>query len=320
MEDYVLEHAGQYAASLGIMPPRFTRRGNDLVMISALPTGRGETARPSAENPVGSIAAFAQKNFYREMTRRLKGVLRLLEKDGFLPENSGCRIFCNSRLPEKELAVRAGLGARGKNGLVIIPGAGSLVVLGGIVFSEQGVRAARGSPAEKTGSGGEDFAGVCGNCAACLSACPTGAIRAPGRIDLGLCIQAYAARELPAPKKVRDAWGITLYGCGICQAACPHNAKPPPAAHTSHGVLGPSVPLEKILACADSELRKSLFRGTALDMSWISPLALKRGAIYAAARQKAEKLLPLLARYEQHPHILLRQAADWAAAHIRESH
>ena len=110
-------------------------------MMSALPCGRGEEAFPSAEYPVGSLAAFAQKNFYRELTQRLKRLLSLAGKDssGYKTAAKGARVFCNSRLPEKQLAVRAGLGAQGKNSLVIIPGAGSLVVLGGIFIPLRGI-------------------------------------------------------------------------------------------------------------------------------------------------------------------------------------
>jgi epoxyqueuosine reductase len=310
MEDYMLERLRAHAAGLGLAAPRLSVHEGKPLMISALPTGPGERARPSAENPVGSLAAFAQKNFYREMAHRLAGLLRLLWKDGLLPEKAGCRIFCNSRLPEKELAVRAGLGAQGKNSLVILPGAGSLFVLGGIVFPA-------GLPClEKSEAAPARTGGPCGDCDACLRACPVGAISGNTGVDRRLCIQAYTAEERPVPPEVREKWGITLYGCPVCQEVCPHNKKAPPAADTARGLLGPAIALEKILACPEAELRKTLFRGSALDMAWISPLALKRNALLAAAHQKAKKLLPLLARYERHPNPLLRETAAWAAARI----
>jgi epoxyqueuosine reductase len=293
----------EYALSLGLAPPRFTIHDGKPVMISALPTGRGEEARPSAENPVGSIAAFAQKNFYREMTRRLRQLLRFLEEKGFHVK-AECRIFCNSRLPEKEIAFRAGLGVQGRNSLLIIPGGGSLFVLGGIVFPEgfAGIAESAPSPA---GAGS-----LCGNCDACVRACPTGAIRENGRVDRELCIQAYTAEERPVPPEVRGKWGITLYGCAVCQNVCPHNKRAPRAADTVYGCLGPSFPLEKILACAVPEIRKSLFRGSVLDMSWISPAALKRNALLAADSQKAIRLLPLIQACTRDAHPLVREEAE----------
>ncbi|MDR1933820.1 MAG: iron-sulfur protein [Spirochaetales bacterium] len=298
----LIRDIAEYAGQLGLWAPRFTRHEGKTLMISALPCGRGKEARPDSGHPVGSIAAFAQKNYYRELVERLRRLLRL-RRGG--EEPAGARIFCNSRLPEKDLAVRAGLGVQGKNSLIIIPGAGSLFVLGGIVFPHMQTRensAPDCLPADQ----------VCGGCDACIRACPTGAIRKEGGIDPGLCIQAFTAEERPVPPEVRKKWGITLYGCRICQEACPHNARAPQAAETAYGHIGPAVALEPILSCPAQELRKTLFRGTVLDMSWISPIALKRGALFAAAHQKAPRLLPLIKDHTRHEHPLLREASRHA--------
>jgi epoxyqueuosine reductase len=311
-----MEAARKYAERLGLWTPRFTLHDGKPLMICALPTGRGLQARPRAEKPVGSIAAFAQKNFYREMTERLRRLLRLLEDSGFPAGKSGCRIFCNSRLPEKEIALRAGLGAQGKNSLLVIPGAGSLFILGGIVFPEKFPGA--GSIVKDARSSGttED---LCKDCAACVRACPVQAISKGGRIDRGRCIQAYTANERMIPPDILAKWGITLYGCQICQEVCPHNRNAPEAAQTEYGRLGPEVPLENILRCHDEELRKNIFSGTVLDRTWISPLALKRNALIAAAHQKAVCLLPLIQDCARHTNPALRETAEWARMLIRGS-
>jgi epoxyqueuosine reductase len=301
----VLELAKKHAAGIGIAPPRFTVYEGKPVLISALPTGRGDEALPSAENPAGSIAAFAQKNFYRELAERLKTLLRMIgEASG--EKQTGARIFCNSRLPEKRLAVQSGLGVQGKNSLVIIPGAGSLFVLGGIVFPEGALLRGETEAPPPAGRGG------CDGCDASLRACPTRAIGENGRVDRELCIQAYTAEERPVPPRIREKWGITLYGCPVCQQVCPHNREAPQAADTIHGCLGPSFPLERILACDLSEIRKRLFKGSVLDRAWISPAALKRNALFAAARQKAVCLLPLIRACALGEHPLVREAAEWA--------
>jgi epoxyqueuosine reductase len=217
-------------------------------------------------------------------------------------------------MPEKEIALRAGLGVRGKNSLILLPGAGSLFVLGGIIIPAEYEGAAhRPPPREKSGENES-----CGNCRACIEACPSGAIRDSGNIDRNLCIQAFTAEARPVPAEVREKWGITLYGCQICQQVCPRNKNAPQAAETSCGVLGPSCELKKILACPDGDLRKGLFRGTVLDRSWIDPIALKRSALLAAARQMAKNILPLVAAYTGHPHPLLRETAQWAGTRIGE--
>ncbi len=293
-----------------VWPPGYTTYEGHAVLVTALPYGRGEPSHPSAERPVAGIAPFAQKNFYRELAERLKDLRgRLAAESGRKAEEF--RVFCNSRFPEKRLAVEAGLGVRGRNGLVIIPGAGSLFVLGGLVFPE-GISPGGGTGREPM----EDFS-LCGECDLCMRACPVSAIEAPGFVNRDRCLQAYAAENRPLPKDVRDAWGTMLYGCGICQDACPRNEKAPPAAECDRGAIGPDVPVEAVLSAGDEELRKSLFRGTALDRGWISPIALKRNAIVAAAHQGAVGILPLVERYRTHPEPLLAEIAEWAAGRLR---
>ena len=115
-----------------IPSPGYVLYDGALALVTALPYGKGEEAKPSQDHPLGTLAAFAQKNYYREHVRRLKQYAKILAGiTGVEPKK--IRIFSNSRLPEKRLAVEAGLGSRGKNSLVIIPGAGSLAVLGGLL-------------------------------------------------------------------------------------------------------------------------------------------------------------------------------------------
>jgi len=293
-----------------VWAPGYTTIEGRAVLVTALPYGKGGLSHPSEERPVASVAPFAQKNFYRELAERLKTLrCRLAAEAGRKTEEF--RVFCNSRLPEKRLAVEAGLGVRGKNGLVIIPGAGSLFVLGGLLFPEglpPGGRMER-EPAE-------DFS-LCGDCELCMRACPVSAIGPPGFVNRDRCLQAYAADPRPLPEEFRDAWGTILYGCGICQEVCPCNGKSPPAAECERGRIGADVPVEAVLSSGDAELRKKLFRGTVLDRGWISPIALKRNAIVAAVHQGAVRILPLVEGYRNHPEPLLREIAEWATARLR---
>ncbi len=59
----------------------------------------------------------------------------------------------------------------------------------------------------------------------CLTACPTGALKAPRKIDPRRCISylSYYAETL-TPRHIREPMGLWVYGCDRCQNVCPRNA------------------------------------------------------------------------------------------------
>ena len=124
----------------------------------------------------------------------------------------GHRVFCDSApVLEVELAARSGIGWRGKHTLALHREAGSMFFLGEIYVD-------LALPAS------EPVSSHCGQCTACLDACPTGAIVAPYRVDARRCI-SYLTIELqgPIPEPLRAAIGNRIYGCDDCQLACPWN-------------------------------------------------------------------------------------------------
>ena len=124
----------------------------------------------------------------------------------------GHRAFTDSApVAEVELAQRSGLGWRGKHTLLLNREGGSLFFLGELFVD---------LPLPLTPPVSEH----CGQCSACLQACPTGAIVAPYRLDARRCI-SYLTIEHSGP--IDPVWrplmGNRIYGCDDCQLACPWN-------------------------------------------------------------------------------------------------
>jgi epoxyqueuosine reductase len=121
-------------------------------------------------------------------------------------------------LLERELAARAGLGAVGKNTMLLHPEHGSYFLLGEILLT---LDLAPDLP----------FADLCGSCTRCLDACPTGALPEPYRLDSSRCLSYWTIEhrgDFPGPVAAWVEEAGWVFGCDVCQEACPWNAAPRP--------------------------------------------------------------------------------------------
>jgi epoxyqueuosine reductase len=291
--------------------PRVAALGEGLFLLAALSCHREEPDDPSAPGePCALVAPFARRHYYRDAVVRLKRALAFLAPDLRGRPGPPPRLFSNSRLPEKPLAAACGLGSLGFNSLVIAPGLGSAFVIAG-VFLPAGLACSGAEGSDRPLERGQEAAGVCGSCRACLEACPVGAITAPGEVDRSRCLQALATRLEPWPPEAREAWGFRLYGCQACQDACPYNRNLRLQTQMERGAVGAGVRLSRLLGL-DEEGIRALFRGTALGMSWIPPAALLRNALVAAAHRGDRAVLGLVKRHLGHPLAAVGEAARWA--------
>ena len=118
---------------------------------------------------------------------------------------------------EKYWAQEAGLGWIGKNGLIIDREVGSYLFLSCIVTNL--TIPFPGTPPMN----------YCGECRACIEACPTDAIVQEGVVDAGKCISYLTIEQRGEFEDAHDLadW---IFGCDICQEVCPWTNKFAPGA------------------------------------------------------------------------------------------
>ncbi len=226
-------------------------------------------ARAVPASGPGNVAQYARgEDYHRVVRRHLKAVVEDLRP--LAPGGSHFRVCVDTApLLEREIAARAGLGFIGKNGLLIVPGVGSHVVLGEVLTDV--ALAPTAAPVDP----GADR---CGTCTACLDACPTGAFAAPRVLDARKCL-SYLTIEKRSPFTPGEelALGGRLFGCDDCQDVCPFNA----ARGTS--ASGPAASLEpaEILALSETAFRERFF-GSAIWRA--TPQGLARNAAAALRR------------------------------------
>lgn len=188
----------------------------------------------------------------------------------------GARAVMTAELRVKPLAARSGLGAYGRNALIAVDPFGTRISLQTIVTDIEPDAAE--APIE-----GLDRR--CENCGLCLRACPTGALRGDGSLDIDRCVRAQA-ENLPLKESMREAAGASLLGCDICQRVCPRN-RDTGLAEISDDLRG-ALRLERLLSGDYKPLIPYLGKNNARKMRILNRAAL------AAANRGRRDLVPLL--------------------------
>ncbi len=132
---------------------------------------------------------------------------------GNMSEKTGCSFygFCDhSPINEKLAAAKCGLGVIGRNSLFIDNVYGSYVFLGSLLTNAE-------SELEST-----DIK-HCIDCRKCISSCPNNAISEQG-IDRYKCLSGISQKKTKTDdEKALLKQHNIVWGCDICQNACPHN-------------------------------------------------------------------------------------------------
>lgn len=213
-------HAGMAFAGRGL-GQRFDPRREEIVggatavVSAALPYGEG-AARSGIWR---HVAAHARGRDYHATVRERLSLLAADVVARF--PGARCRVFVDTApILERTWAALAGVGSIGANGALFVPGVGPRVVLGEIVCA--------GTPAPSPAGAADPD--PCTGCGACLAACPTGALAAPGVVDCRLCLSFHTIENTrsPIPEAVARHAAL-VFGCDACVSACPRAARPEPA-------------------------------------------------------------------------------------------
>ncbi len=260
-----------------------------------------------------AIARYARgrdyHGFLRQRVRRLAAFIRTLGSPG---HPALARPLCDDApVLERAWASRAGLGFVGKNGMLIVPGIGSMVLLGEVVTT---LRLDFGEPMTER----------CGSCTRCLEACPTRAFVAPFVLDPRRCVSYLTIEHHgQVATDLREGIGSHLFGCDDCQTVCPFNAGASARAPLSRDDGDPFAPLERWsrvrleqLLSLDEASWEAVSQGTPLKRAGRATLA-RNAALVLGNRGDPGALPALRAAASGHDDAIVREAAAWAASRMQ---
>lgn len=252
----------------------------------------------------GRVSNYAwSRDYHARVRSALDGVASALDAAAGAPVTA---VACDTRpLAERAVAARAGLGWIGKHTNLISPEFGSFVFLGEVVTS---LSLPPDAPLRKS----------CGTCTRCIEVCPTGALRGDYTIDATRCIADLTQRTDGIPRHLRPLIGEWVWGCDLCQLACP----PTQAAGNSgdarrDGPLGDETArpaLTALLRLRSGDFKRHFARTA---MGWRGAAVLRRNAAVALGNALDRSAVPALAlALDEDPHPMVRGHAAWALGRI----
>ncbi|MFB9325774.1 tRNA epoxyqueuosine(34) reductase QueG [Paenibacillus aurantiacus] len=206
-------------------------------------------------------------------------------------------------LVDRAVAERAGIGWSAKNCATLTPEWGSWVYLGEMITNLP-------LPPDTPVTEG------CGDCTACIDACPTGALVGPGELDAQRCISFVTQTKGIVSDEFMRKIGNRLYGCDTCQVVCPvnkgknwtHQPELQPDPETAKPLLLP------ILKMGNREFKETFGRSSS---AWRGRKPIQRNAVIALGNFKDETAVPALVHVlREDPRFELRATAAWSLGRI----
>jgi epoxyqueuosine reductase len=282
--------------------PQKVLPGARSVIVVALNYFQGDTIRRSQTLTTGKIARYAWGDDYHNLI-----ATKLDKIDNFLRQFGGrqkCYVDTGPIL-ERDYAAQAGIGWHGKSTMLIDPRLGTWFFLGEILTT---LELPPDSPQRDR----------CGTCERCITACPTGAITAPHRLDARRCI-SYLTIELKGsiPLELRPLIGNRIFGCDDCLNACPWNRFAQASRETAFSARRSTTGMElrEYLKLNDAEFR-SLFRNSPIKR--VKRRGFLRNVCIALGNVGDLSDLPALECAAADPEPLIAEHAAWAITRIHQ--
>lgn len=201
----------------------------------------------TGEHKERNISRYAMVTDYHMIAGEyLKRFCKALQE--VFPQNQFEPFTDNSPIREVSAAFHAGLGKRGKNGLILHPKYGSYVFIGEVVTDLVLQPDQPLNPQE------------CIGCGKCQNVCPQGALQSDGSVCLERCRSHITQKkgELTDWEIGQIQDGGLIWGCDICNDVCPMNQEAK--------VLTP-VPefLESTVAVLDAQIAERLLKTRAYN-------------------------------------------------------
>ena len=277
---------------------RWFPQARSVVLMAFSYSGRSGTAR-EATHGSGRFARYSLSDDYHAILgAKTRALLDWFASLG--PRVEGKAFVDTSPVLERLYARRAGLGWTGKNTMLVSPKLGSFFFLAG---------AAVDAELEPD----EPMPDHCGTCDRCLKACPTAAFPAPRVLDASRCVAYLTIEHRGAvPEGLRGGCGDWVFGCDVCQKACPFNRFA-----VTNPIFTPRLSEEESLEALvglDERRFKERFKPTPVERAGIA--GLKRNSLLAMGNSGEARFIPLLERFARDPDPVLAEQARWSLARL----
>ncbi|PKM95893.1 MAG: hypothetical protein CVU84_03570 [Firmicutes bacterium HGW-Firmicutes-1] len=227
------------------------------------------------------------EDYHKIVNRKLELLQRFLS-DGF---HCNSKLYCDTSLfSDRSLAVRAGLGVIGKNTFLINEDYGTATFIGYLLtdmkleYYDSEIR--------------NDY---CEGCSICLNACPSKAIGVDKQFHIDLCISKLTqAKEVP--EELKKLMSNSLYGCDICQLACPSN-HPKNKNSVKESIIEEYYDLDFLLSMNNAIFKDTIGKTAA---GWKGKKTLQRNGIIALGNHDSQESVRILNKFYQDIRIDIR--------------